>query len=75
MKPSSFDEFEAAQTRIQDRYKVTVEFVVDADCIESAEKNVLDLIQEGILTLVQQYDREPVNDYEFVEIERAEIDI
>ena len=56
-----------------ERYRVTADFTLEAEDIWEAEEKVKDLIQEGILTLIERDDIELIDDYDIVNTEIAEI--
>lgn len=54
-----------------DRFEVTVRFLVEAPTTEEAEASVNDVIQEGILRLLDKESREPIHDYDIEDISPA----
>lgn len=66
---------EEDSVQLENRYTVTVQITVKADSANDAEEEVKNLIQEGIVTLLDNQDRELVCDYDIVESEPAEIEL
>lgn len=54
-----------------ERYEVVVRFTVEAPDPEEAETAVKDIIQEGILRLIDEEDREPIHDYDIEDVDIA----
>jgi hypothetical protein len=57
----------------QDRFKVIVEFTVKSDSADDAQEDVKDIVGYGILGLIDREDREPIDDFDIIEAEPAEI--
>ena len=57
--------------QLTSRFKLQVEFIVDADCPDEAEQKIKELIQEGVFAL-HENDR-TIYDYDITDIEPAEI--
>jgi hypothetical protein len=49
------------------RYRIVVEFVVKADSVDDAEQDVKDIIDYGIIGMVDNEDREPVRSFDVIE--------
>jgi hypothetical protein len=75
MKRYQQDPQEVALDRLENRgkFKITVEFVVWGNDIIDAEEQLKEIVQEGILTLIDNEDREPVYEYDITDIEPAEL--
>jgi len=52
-----------------EKFEVRVRFTVEGPTAEDAETNVNDIIQEGILRLLDTEDREPIYDYDIEEVD------
>lgn len=75
MSKFGFEDPEADLARLDNRYKITVEFTVDAYSIDDAEADVKEIIQEGILALAQnEEDNGTIYDYDIVDSEPAEVE-
>lgn len=72
MTRSLFDDPEAASVP-QDRFTVIVEFTVKADSADDAEEDIKDIISKGILTLIDEEDREPIHAWDITSSEPAEV--
>ena len=70
---SKLDSPEETTAQLENRFKVTVELTVIADCVDDAELEVRDVIQEGILALISSEEREPIYDYNITDVEPAEL--
>lgn len=81
--PKRFDDeeegmFTYMSKRRSDRYKVSVEFTVEADTPEDAEQLVKELIQEGILLYASEQEEENgliIDSYDVIDSEPAEINL
>lgn len=58
---------------LQDRYKVTVELVVVGNSVDDAQEAVKDIIEHGILGLIDTEDSEPIDEWDILEAEPAEV--
>lgn len=57
------------------RFRVSVDFFLDADGHEEAQAKIHELIKEGILALVVEEDQETGYAYDVVDCEIAELDM
>jgi len=57
----------------RERHTVTVEFTVPSDCPEDAVEIINELITEGVLAIISNQDREPLEAYDIINVELAEI--
>lgn len=60
------------EDRLENRYKVTVEFIVDSDSIDDAQDEVKELIDRGIVAVQDEIDGK-IYDYDITEAECAEV--
>lgn len=58
---------------IKDRYRITIEVIVEAESIDDAQQEVKDLIEYGILALIDQEEREAIDEWDITEAEPAEV--
>lgn len=56
-----------------DRYKVVVEFIIRATNPDEAEEVMNEMIQQGILRYIDLEEQEPMDEYEVIDIEPAEV--
>jgi hypothetical protein len=61
-------------TPVSDRVSVTVTFIVRADSEDDAIADVKQIIDEGIVVLSDDEQREPVISYDITESEPTEVD-
>ena len=54
-----------------DKYEVTVILTVIASSPEKAEQSVSDVIQQGIIYLIDEEDREPIYEYSVENVDPA----
>jgi hypothetical protein len=55
-----------------DRFKVYIELIITAEDTEDAEHQAKELIDEGVVVLLDQ-DRQPVEEYDVALVEPAEV--
>jgi hypothetical protein len=67
------EETETSLVVPEDRVKVTVSFIVKADSIDDAQAEVKDIIEGGILYLIDEEDREPIEAWDVEDAEPAEL--
>jgi len=58
---------------LEDRYKVVVELTVRAESVDDAQEIVKEIIQYGIIGMIDNDDIEPVEDWDVTEAEPAEV--
>ena len=66
---------EADSVQLTNRYTVTVQFVINAESSDDAETEVTSLIQEGVISVLDSEDREPLHEYDIINSEPAEVRI
>jgi hypothetical protein len=65
---------EDSEALVASKFKVTVEFIVIAESIDDAETEINDVIQEGILALINSdEEREPIEEYDVIDVEPTEL--
>lgn len=57
----------------QDRFVVTVEVTVNSDSIDDAEEDVKEIIQRGIISMIDEEDREPIREFDITDTNPAEV--
>jgi len=58
---------------LTNKYSITIQFTVEAESADDAEEELKNVIQEGIVTVVDNEDKEPILEYDVTDIEPAEV--
>ncbi len=58
----------------KDRYRIVVEFIVKSESIDDAEASLKDLIDYGVLSMIDHEDQEIIHSYEIIDADPAECD-
>lgn len=62
------------ENRLDNRYKITVDIIIDADSIDDAEVQVKELIDHGIVAIQEDLESGKIYDYDIIESEPAEVE-
>lgn len=73
MSKFNCDDPVAGLGRLDNRYRVTVEFLVDTESIDDAQAEVKELIDHGIIAVQDSIDGK-VYDYDITDAEPAEVE-
>lgn len=64
----------APEDKYEDRYRVVIEFIVDSESVDDAEATIKDIIDYGILGMLDNEDRKPVASYDVIDADPAELE-
>lgn len=67
------DDSDTVAPPVNNRWRVTVEFVVKADCVDDAEQDVKDIIDYGIIGMMDNEEREPIRSFDVTDSDPDEL--
>lgn len=73
MSKFNYDDPVVDSARLANRYRITVEFLVDSESIDDAQGEVKELIDHGIVAVQDEIDGK-IYDYDITEAESAEVE-